>query len=62
MEGGVEGGVVAGGAVGGVDVRVAEPFVLGDDLPAGGGGVENGGEGGEVEAEAALEDDACVMV
>ena len=55
--GGVEGGVVAGGVVGGVDIGVAEPLVLGDDLPVGGGGVEDGGEGGEVEAEAAFEDD-----
>ena len=52
--GGVEGGVVAGGVVGGVDIGVAELLVLGDDLPAGGGGVEDGGEGGEVEASASV--------
>jgi hypothetical protein len=55
--GGVEGGVVAGGVVGVVDVGVAEAVVFSDGVAGGGGGVEAGGEGGQEEAEAALEDD-----
>ena len=48
---------MAGSVIRGVDIGVAKPLVLGDYLPVGGGGIEDGGEGGEVEAEAALEDD-----
>jgi hypothetical protein len=52
----VEGGVVAGGGIGGVERGVAEPLVFGDGVAARKARVEGRAEDGDVEAEMALDD------